>query len=194
MLLARREILKAVTDRRIRFDPPVSENQIGETSIDLRLGYTFVKIRPQRGITISPSSGLSALKGLFDTYECPATDSFGRPSEFVMEPSEFILGVTLEAVALAKDIVGVVEGRSTYARLGMSMHQTAPWIQPGWEGQITLEFMNVGPLRLALKPSIDRPCQLSFMTLSSELDGSEAYGAKTGDAYQAQTHPLPNAS
>lgn len=194
MLFARREIKKAIDDGQIRFDPPISDGQIGETSIDLRLGRTFVKIRDQKGITVSPSTGLAALKGLFDTYECPPADTFGRPSEFILEPGDFILGVTYEKVILSNDIVGIVEGRSTYARLGMSMHQTAPWIQPGWEGQITLEFLNAGPLRLSLIPGVDRPCQLSFMRLSSELTTAEAYGSKTLDSYQAQRHPLPNAT
>lgn len=102
--------------------------------------------------------------------------------------------MTFERVTLANDIVGIVEGRSTYARLGMSMHQTAPWIQPGWQGQITLEFLNAGPLRLRLVPGVDRPCQLSFMRLSSALTTAEAYGGKAIDAYQAQKHPLPNAT
>lgn len=194
MLFARREIIKAIDDGQIRFDPPVAESQIGETSIDLRLGRTFVKLRKQVGITVAPSSGLSALKGLFDTHECPPVDTFGRPTEFILEPQEFILGVTFEKVILSNDIVGIVEGRSTYARLGMSMHQTAPWIQPGWEGQITLEFLNAGPLRLSLIPGLDRPCQLSFMRLTSELTTAEAYGGKSFDAYQAQKHPLPNAT
>ncbi len=194
MLFARREIIQAINDGQIRFDPPISDSQIGETSIDLRLGRTFVKIRDQKGITVSPSSGLASLKGLFDTHECPAVDTFGRPTEFILEPKDFILGVTYEKVMLSNDIVGIVEGRSTYARLGMSMHQTAPWIQPGWEGQITLEFLNAGPLRLSLIPGVDRPCQLSFMRLSSALTTTEAYGGKTIDAYQAQKHPLPNAT
>ncbi len=193
MLLARREIIQALSDGRIRFDPPIADSQIGETSVDLRLGRTFVKIREQRGITVSPSSGLASLRGLFDTHECPTHDPFGRPSEFIIEPKDFILGVTLERVALSNDIVGIVEGRSTYARLGMSMHQTAPWIQPGWEGQITLEFLNAGPLRLSLIPGVDRPCQLSFMRLTSELATADAYGGKPADSYQAQQHPLPNA-
>ena len=194
MLFARREIISALNDGQIRFDPPISDNQIGETSIDLRLGHTFVKIRNQKGITVSPSSGLSALRGLFDTHKCPERDTFGRLSEFILEPADFILGVTYENVFLSNNIVGIVEGRSTYARLGMSMHQTAPWIQPGWEGQITLEFLNAGPLRLNLVPGVDRPCQLSFMRLSSELTTAEAYGGKSADAYQAQKHPLPNAT
>jgi len=59
MLFARREILKAMSEGQIRFDPPITDSQVGETSIDLRLGYTFVRIREQKGITVSPSAGLS---------------------------------------------------------------------------------------------------------------------------------------
>lgn len=84
MLFARQEIKQALSDGHIAFDPPISDGQIGETSIDLRLGHTFVKLRDQPGITVSPSSGLSSLKGLFDTQICPVTGPFGREPEFTL--------------------------------------------------------------------------------------------------------------
>ena len=70
------------------------------------------------------------------------------------------------------------------------MHQTAPWIQPGWSGPIVLEIMNNGPLTVELTPMIDRPCQLTFFRLSSELPEGLAYGSRQMDRYQDQTHPL----
>ena len=87
-------------------------------------------------------------------------------------------------------MIARVEGRSTYARVGLSMHQTAPWIQPGWSGPIILELMNNGPLTIKLTPTKDRPCQLTFIRLTSEVPEEHAYGAKAGDTYQDQEHPL----
>lgn len=87
-------------------------------------------------------------------------------------------------------MIALIEGRSTYARVGLSMHQTAPWIQPGWDGQIILEIMNNGPLQIELTPLKDRPCQLTFFTLSSPVSEDMAYGARETDVYQRQTHSL----
>ena len=70
------------------------------------------------------------------------------------------------------------------------MHQTAPWIQPGWTGPIILEITNHGPLNIQLQPSVDRPCQVTFFELTNEVAEALAYGARTTDIYKDQTHPL----
>ena len=87
-------------------------------------------------------------------------------------------------------MIARVEGRSTYARVGLSMHQTAPWIQPGWSGPIILEIKNNGPLAIKLTPEKDRPCQITFFKLTSEVPEGYEYGAKSGDSYQHQNHPI----
>ena len=61
------------------------------------------------------------------------------------------------------------------------LHQTAPWIQPDWEGQIALEIVNHGPLQIELTPLHDRPCQLTFFRLSSSASDSESYGSRKTD-------------
>ena len=88
------------------------------------------------------------------------------------------------------DMIAMVEGRSTYARVGLSMHQTAPWIQPAFEGQITLEIMNNGPLQIELTPLRDRPCQLTFFQLRSPVHKKKGYGTRESDVYQGQKHPF----
>jgi dCTP deaminase len=85
----------------------------------------------------------------------------------------------------------MVEGRSTYARAGLSMHQTAPWLQPGWHGQITLEIRNSGNNVIMLTPIIDQPCQVMFMCLTSEVPEKDAYGSRETDAFQNQCGALP---
>jgi dCTP deaminase len=99
--------------------------------------------------------------------------------------------MTHEKITVPDDMIALVEGRSCYARVGLSMHQTAPWIQPGWPGRaIVLEIFNTGPLTIQLTPLIDRPCQLSFLPLSKGLPADMKYGSKSTDAYATQEHPL----
>ncbi|MEO7143055.1 MAG: hypothetical protein ABI165_06070, partial [Bryobacteraceae bacterium] len=101
-----------------------------------------------------------------------------------------VLGMTYESVSIPLDLIGLVEGRTTYARVGLSMHQTAPWIQPGWNGPIILEIINSGTLEIELTPLIDRPCQLSFLKLDKALPKSLRYGGRATDVYQGQRHPF----
>jgi dCTP deaminase len=98
--------------------------------------------------------------------------------------------MTYERVDVPGDLIGRIEGRSTYARVGLSVHQTAPWIQPGWSGRIVLEIMNHGPLQIDLTPLEDRPCQLSFFKLTKTLPKNARYGTRPSDLYQGQRHPL----
>jgi len=71
------------------------------------------------------------------------------------------------------------------------MHQTAPWIQPGWNGHITLETRNSGQFKIELTPLDDMPCQLTFFQLTAELDETMAYGSRLLDVFQMQTSTIP---
>lgn len=141
---------------------------------------------------ISVAEGLEALSkgGFWKSIELPREDGVGKRPSFPVEPGEFVLGLTYETITVPRNLIGLVEGRSTYARVGLSMHQTAPWIQPGWRGPIVLEIMNNGPNTIDLTPLVDRPCQLTFLRLSTELPSGLAYGTRPGDVYQNQKHPL----
>jgi dCTP deaminase len=192
MILSQADLRRAVTDGEIGFSPPLEEKQWGEASIDLRLGFSFTKIREAKGLTLSVADGLSTLGGaqLWDTQELKERDSFGKPERFILEPNEFILALTYETVQVPNNLIALVEGRSTYARMGISMHQTAPWIQPGWSGRIVLEIRNAGPLHIALTPLVDRPCQITFFELKSAVPTNALYGTRPSDRYQNQEHPL----
>lgn len=190
MILANPEIRAAVNAREITFDPPLEERQWGEASIDLRLGTQFTRLKSVPGLKISLHGGLGGISGIWETMELDPTDAFGKPNSFCLEPDEFILGLTHESIAIPRNVIAHVEGRSTYARLGLSMHQTAPWIQPGWSGRIVLEIKNHGPVRVELTPLLDRPCQLTFFQLTSALPQALAYGEKKEDSYADQDHPL----
>jgi hypothetical protein len=106
--------------------------------------------------------GPIAATGLWQEKILKEKDSLGKKETFVLEPDEFVLALTYERIWIPRNLIGMVEGRSTYARAGLTMHQTAPWLQPGWNGHITLEIRNSGPLRIDLSPKIERPCQVTF--------------------------------
>lgn len=192
MILSQPEIRKAVGDGEIAFDPPLEEGQWGQASVDLRLGFSFTKLDKIGGMKISVADGLEAIAkaGFWKTMEMPEFGELGQRNAFCLEPGQFILGMTYEKIKIPKNMIALIEGRSTYARIGLSMHQTAPWIQPGWSGPIVLEIMNHGPLKVELTPKLDRPCQLVFFQLTSALSEELAYGARKGDVYQGQNHPL----
>jgi dCTP deaminase len=193
MILSQTEIRAAVDRGDIKFDPPLEERQWGEASVDLRLGLNFTKLKRADGLTVSMASGIGTIaeSGLWQQKTLKIKDQFGKRETFVLHPDEFILALPYERIWMPRNLIAMVEGRSTYARVGLSMHQTAPWIQPGWNGQITLEIRNSGPLKIELIPLLDMPCQLTFFQLSSELAESKAYGSRPTDLFQNQSAALP---
>jgi dCTP deaminase len=196
MILAQPELRKEVQDGSIRFDPPLQERQWGEASVDLRLGLQFTKLRAAKGAKFSMAKGIGVIAetGLWTQKTLKIKDEFGKKETYVLEPGEFVLALTHERIWVPNHLIGLVEGRSTYARVGLSMHQTAPWIQPGWNGQITLEIRNSGPLEVELTPLEDMPCQLTFFQLTSKLEKGQAYGSRPTDVFQDQTAALPKQS
>ncbi len=192
MILSQINLRAAVKKGAIAFDPPLEERQWGEASIDLRLGYSFTKLEKLAGFTVSVAEGLGTLgrAGFFGTKELKPADIHGDPESFVLKSGDFVLAMTYESITVPRNMIALVEGRSTYARIGLSMHQTAPWIQPGWSGPIVLEMMNNGPLDIKLTPLVDRPCQITFFELKSAVPKKVAYGTRPSDVYQGQKHPL----
>jgi len=190
LILSQTDIRAAVDAGEICFEPPLNPNQWGEASIDLRLGFQFTRLRDVSGINISVADGLATVGslGLWETREL--TESFGKRETYELAPGEFVLVLTYDSIKIPKHLIGLVEGRSTYARMGLSMHQTAPWIQPGWSGPIVLEIANHGKFTIKLTPMVDRPCQITFFELKTALLAEQAYGSRPSDRYQDQKHPL----
>jgi dCTP deaminase len=184
MILSQKDIRRLVKAKKIAFNPGLEETQWGEASVDLRLGRQFTWYRKGLdGVTLSVATGLGTL-GSLNLFETEELDSYD------LIPGELVLALTHESVKVPNNLIARVEGRSTYARVGLSMHHTAPWIQPGWEGQIVLEISNHGSIPIKLTPLKDRPCQLSFLELKSPVPQSIAYGSRPTDRYQRQKHPL----
>lgn len=192
MVLSQPDLRKAIEEGRLSFSPVLEDTRWGEASVDLRLGFSFTALQPLDGVKVSVAHGLKTLgvANFWQTKELKEKDKLGKAETCTVGPGEFVLAMTHERVTVPRDMIARIEGRSTYARVGLSMHQTAPWIQPGWDGKIILEIMNNGPLQIELTPLKDRPCQLTFFTLSSPVPEGVAYGTRTTDVYQGRTHPL----
>lgn len=151
--------------------------QLGPSSFDLRLGYEFGVLNTRKLEMIDAQD--------MGSYEDYINKETHRPEEgVVIHPGEFILGGTLEKLNVPDDLVARVEGRSSYGRLGIIVHATAGFVDPGFEGDITLEIQNLGNAPVKIYPE-DRICQLVFETMTSEAE--EPYGEKTDTKYMGQT-------
>jgi dCTP deaminase len=110
---------------------------------------------------------------------------------FVLHPGEFVLGQTLEWVELPDNLVARLEGKSSLGRLGLLIHSTAGYVDPGWKGNLTLELSNVANLPIALYFGM-KIGQISFSKMSSPVD--RPYGSKDlGSKYQGQSEPTASA-
>ena len=109
---------------------------------------------------------------------------------FILHPGEFVLGSTLEKISLSNKIVARIEGKSSLGRLGLLIHSTAGYVDPGWKGHLTLELSNVSnfPITLYHRMKIG---QISFLKLTTPAD--VLYGsAELGSKYQGQQDPTPS--
>ena len=168
----------------IIIDPPLAEQQIGSFSIDLRLGNHFRIFKP----TKSPYIDLGAVDSAYAMSD-KLMENIYIPDDgaFYLHSGELALGVTLEKVTLPSDLVGWLDGRSSLARLGLMVHITAHTIDPGWDGNITLEFVNIGQIPLALRPKM-RICAISFEPLTSA--SACPYTHKSHAKYIGQSEPM----
>jgi len=184
LLLSQPDIIREIENGRLRFAPEIPKDRIGQVSVDLLLGrkFTTFKIGASSSIELDPSTIWESGPDIWKDEE---SDSF------VLEPGKLVLAQTLETVCLPNDLAGLVEGRSTYARLGIGVHVTAPKIDPGFQGTITLEMANHGPLPIKLRAGSHKPAQLMLFRLSTPLEESQLYGAAAEDVFQYQNTPVP---
>jgi len=186
MRLCDRDIIKSLDEGHISITPRPDNAKISGVSVDLRLGHQF---RVFSSHTI-PYIDLSGTKeSVNKAVEKVMGDEIYVSDEetFVLHPGELALGITLESISLPDDLVGWLDGRSSLARLGLMVHVTAHRIDPGWDGNIVLEFFNSGKLPLALRPGMGIGA-MSFETMS---DAAERPYTKREDAkYRHQSGPL----
>ncbi|MDK1011200.1 MAG: dCTP deaminase [Actinomycetota bacterium] len=180
MIFSDRTIKEAITNGRITIDP-YDEVMVQPSSVDIRCGAAFRVFENHRYALIDPKTPQSDL-----TIGVTATES----EPFILHPGEFVLGSTLETIGLSDDVVARLEGKSSLGRLGLLIHSTAGFIDPGFRGQVTLELSNVANLPIAIYPGM-KIGQVSFyqMTTPAEFPyGSPELGSK----YQNQTGPTPS--
>lgn len=152
--------------------------QIGPASVDFRLGNYFKIYKRDRLQIIHPNEPIST--EAIEIIEVP------DGGEFILHPGQFVLGVTIEKIRVPYDLVARCEGRSSLGRLGIIIHSTAGFIDPGFEGTITLEITNINEVPIALKPGM-RIGQFAFETLHGTVENT--YDKRPGSKYMHQVLP-----
>jgi dCTP deaminase len=161
---------------------PYDAQDLQPSSVDLHLDRSFRVFRNNRYPFIdvrAPQPDLTELLTIADD------------EPFVLHPGEFVLGQTLEWVELPNDLVARLEGKSSLGRLGLLIHSTAGYVDPGWKGNLTLELSNVANLPIALYFGM-KIGQISFFKMSSAVE--RPYGSPSlGSKYQGQSEPTASA-
>ena len=175
MVLSDRTISRLIDEGRIVIDPYDAE-LLQPSSVDVRVDRFFRVFHNNRYPYIDvrePQEELTELVEIDDE----------RP--FILHPGEFVLASTLERIRLPDDLVARLEGKSSLGRLGLLIHSTAGFIDPGWDGHVTLELSNVANLPITLYPGM-KIGQISFFRLTSPAE--TPYGS-AGNKYQGQRGP-----
>src|SRR5438034_2733131 len=177
MILSDRDIREQISSGRITIDP-FDPRCVQPSSVDLHVDDQFRVFANSRYPFIDVREEMPDLTELVEV----------KPDEpFILHPGEFVLGSTLERVRLPDDLVARLEGKSSLGRLGLLIHSTAGYVDPGWDGYLTLELSNVANLPITIYPSM-KIGQISFFRLTSEAE--RPYGATgRGSKYQGQRGP-----
>ena len=182
-LLSDRSIIDEINTGRIKIKP-FDINNIQPASIDLRLGNQFIVFNSESEILINDR--------FIDTRnidpDLTRLIDIGLDKGFTLQPKQFVLGVTQEHITLPDNIIGRLEGRSSLGRLGLLIHATAGYIDPGFKGTLTLELFNLSSFPIVTYPN-SRICQISFQYMSTPAN--RIYGdAGLGSKYQNQLEPV----
>lgn len=182
MVLSDRALREAIASGRLNVTP-LDETAIQPSSIDLRLGPVFQVFVNQTETHIDPKLNQPDLTKTVEVKE---------GTSFVLHPGEFVLGGTVETIQMSDDLVGRIEGKSSLGRLGLMVHSTAGYVDPGFRGSLTLELSNHANLPILLWPGM-RVSQLSVMQLTSPAE--RPYGSPGLDSkYQDQRGSTPSRS
>jgi len=182
MLLSDRDIRAEIETGRVALDP-FDPAMVQPASIDVRLDKYFRVFDNHKYAAIDPGEEQPELTRLVEA---------SGDGPFVLHPGEFVLGSTYESVTLPDDVAARLEGKSSLGRLGLLTHSTAGFIDPGFEGNVTLELSNMATLPINLWPGM-KIGQLCFFRMSSAADhpyGSANYGSR----YSGQRGPTASRS
>jgi len=179
VVLSDRTIARLIEAGRIEIDP-YDDSLLQPSSVDVRVDRWFRVFRNNRASFID-------VKREQDLTELVEIDG---DEPFILHPGEFVLGSTLERVRLPDDLVARLEGKSSLGRLGLLIHSTAGFVDPGFDGHVTLELSNVANLPITLYHGM-KIGQISFMQLSEPAATPYGSGA-LGSKYQGQRGPTPS--
>jgi dCTP deaminase len=179
VVLADRTIQRLIDEGRIEIEP-YDPSLLQPSSVDVRVDRLFRVFRNNRAsfIDVKKEQDLTELVEIDET------------EPFILHPGEFVLGSTLERVRLPDDLVARLEGKSSLGRLGLLIHSTAGFVDPGFDGHVTLELSNVANLPITLYYGM-KIGQVSFMQLSEPAGTPYGSGA-IGSKYQGQRGPTPS--
>jgi dCTP deaminase len=189
MILSDRDLKQALADGKIQVEP-LFPNAIQPASIDVHLGADFLVFRNDQHTCIDPKDPLE------DMME---SITISEERQFILHPGQFALGMTYETVSVPHDMVLQLNGKSSLGRIGLIVHATAGYVDPGNTLKITLELQNLAnlPIKLYYKMPI---AQVAYVKLSSEVDvpygqdklNSKYYGATKPQASQYYKNFLKN--
>ena len=180
MILSDRTIREEIKAGRIEIEP-FDDSAVQASSVDVHVDRMFRVFHNARHPYIDVKREMEDLTELVEVKDREA---------FILHPGEFVLGSTLERVRLPEDVAARLEGKSSLGRLGLLTHSTAGFVDPGWDGHLTLELSNVANLPITIYPGM-KIGQIAFLRLTSPADmpyGSTAAGSK----YQGQRGPTPS--
>ena len=180
MILSDRSIRELLDAKRIVVEP-LGEGCIQPSSVDLHVDRFFRVFRNHSQRVIDVREDQEELTELVEVLEGDA---------LILHPGEFVLGATSERIALPDDLVGRLEGKSSLGRLGLLIHSTAGFVDPGFDGFLTLELSNVANLPITVYPGM-KIGQISFLRMTTPAE--RPYGSSTlGSKYQNQRGPTPS--
>jgi len=180
VVLSDRTIRRLLEEGRILIEP-YDASLLQPSSVDVRVDRRFRVFRNSRYPFINVKEPQEELTELVEV---------AGDEPFILHPGEFVLGSTLERIRLPDDLVGRLDGKSSLGRLGLLIHSTAGFIDPGWDGHVTLELSNVANLPITIYPEM-KIGQLSFVELTEPAETPYGAGA-IGSKYQGQQGPTPS--
>ena len=181
VVLSDRTIRRLLDEGRIEIDP-FDEALLQPSSVDVRVDRYFRVFRNARYPYIDVKQPQEELTELVE---------IAGDSPFILHPGEFVLGSTLERIKPPDDLVARLEGKSLLGRLGLLIHSTAGFIDPGWDGHVTLELSNVANLPITIYHGM-KIGQLSFVQLTSRRPRPTARPASARST-RGQKGPTPSA-
>jgi dCTP deaminase len=178
MVLSDRTIKEEIARGRIVIEP-LDQSCIQPASVDVHLDRKLLVFRSWRSpFYIDVKQNIENLTEIVEIED---------EEPFFLQPGEFVLGSTFEDITIPDDIVGRLEGKSSLGRIGLLIHSTAGYVDPGWQGRLTLELSNVAKLPITLYYGM-KIGQISFLRLTTAAE--RLYGdAALGSKYQGQTEP-----